>query len=98
MCLEDSFQKVSSSHYGYMNVFNKKNHVKYEYSNPSHNPNLPSRDEILSFLAPLIASGYFTGGAGAAQQEQQETKKVVEENKPKEPEKLVIIFKIEIKS
>ncbi len=92
-CLSNIFNKISSTTPGKPNVFNIRRMPQIAANNEQHNPNAGTRDEIISYLAPFIASGYFSGGAGGAQPPQASQAAAApssaEEAKAKEPEKLV---------
>lgn len=94
LCLENSIKNVSSTEAGKLNIFNYYLHPKLEVSNPVLDPNRYKRDQILTFLAPYIASGYFTGGAGGSQSQEKSSsvKEAKKEAKAPEPEKLVFFY------
>jgi hypothetical protein len=95
--LRESFGKIDNAFPGMPNIFNLKKNPKFSFERIDDNPNWHKTQEIISILAPFIASGHFTGVPAAkvvqptAEVAKEVAKPVVAEKKDA-GEKLVGIF------
>lgn len=86
--------KVVSVDFEKANVFDRDRQIKVEINSELLNPNFMKTQKVVSYLAPFIASGYFSGGAGS---QVAAAAAPVEQEKPKGPPKPIEKAKYDIK-
>jgi large subunit ribosomal protein L7/L12 len=84
-CVQDYTKKTIGISKDKPNVFNKKSIPQIDTNADTNNPNFESTQQILSYLAPFLASGYFSGGAGPQVNASAEPVKAEEKKQPEAP-------------